>query len=234
MFCELHFHTHETSRCAKVPAADGIRAFKEHGYECVVVTDHLNRSYYKEFYDGILSYEENTDKWLSGYRAAKAAGDEYGVTVLLGCELDFDEGIAKNEYLVYGMSEKDFYEYRELWTMNEASFKTFADRHGLFVAQAHPFRPWCKPCPVDHLHGVEVFNSHPRHDQRNHLAMEIWLTSDLVPLCGSDYHEPDAVRGCGMDFKRDVSEIQDIIDMLHKREFRLVLPGEYTDPARKS
>ncbi len=233
MFCELHFHTHETSRCAKVPAAEGIRAFKEHGYECVVVTDHLNRSYYKDYYDGTLSYDENTDKWLMGYRAAKAAGDKLGVRVLLGCELDFDNGIAKNEYLVYGMSEDNFYEYRELWTMDEASFKRFADEHELFVAQAHPFRPWCKPCPAEYLHGVEVFNSHPRHDQSNHLAMKMWLTSDLVPLCGSDYHEPDACRGCGMDFNGDIEDIRDIIDMLCQKDFRLALPGKYTDPARK-
>lgn len=233
MFCELHFHTAGTSRCAKVSASDGIRAFRDHGYECVVVTDHLNRSYYKDFYDGTLSYEENTDKWLRGYRAAKAEGEKLGVNVLLGCELDYDEGIAKNEYLVYGMTEEMFYTHKELWTMNEASFKEFADSYGLFVAQAHPFRPWCNPCPEEYLHGVEVFNSHPRHDQRNHLAMEMWLTSDLIPLCGSDYHEPDAVRGCGMDFYRNADSITDIIDMLRKKEFRLVIPGKYTDPARK-
>ncbi|MBQ4601752.1 MAG: PHP domain-containing protein [Clostridia bacterium] len=232
MFCELHFHTQETSHCAKVPAVAGIRAFKEHGYECVVVTDHLNRSYYKEFYDGTLSYKDATDKWLMGYRTAKAEGDKLGVKVFLGCELDFDNGIAKNEYLVYGMTEEMFYEHSELWTLDEKSFKEFADSHGLFVAQAHPFRPWCKPCPAEHLHGVEVFNSHPRHDQRNHLAMEMWLTSDLIPLCGSDYHEADAVRGCGVDLVRDAESIQDIIAMLRKKEFRLVLPGEYTCPTR--
>ncbi len=232
MFCELHFHTQETSRCAKVPAAAGIQAFKEHGYECVVVTDHLNRSYYSDYYNGTLSYEAATDKWLLGYRTAKAEGDRLGVKVFLACELEFDEGIARNEYLVYGLSEEMFYTYRELWTHNEKSFKEFADKHGLFVAQAHPFRGWCEPCPCEYLHGVEVFNSHPRHVQANYKAIEMWLTSDLIPLCGSDYHEADAVRGCGMDFKKDAENMRDIISMLLNREYRLVLPGEYTCPAR--
>ena len=61
----------------------------------------------------------------------------------------------------------------------------------------------------------------------------MWLTSDLVPLCGSDYHEADAVRGCGVDFKEDANSIQDIVNMLFKKEHNLVLPSEYTDPARK-
>ena len=216
-----------------MPAADGVRAFKDHGYDCIVVTDHLNRSYYADYYNGTLSYREATDKWLSGYRAAKEAGDRLGVKVFLACELDFDDGIARNEYLVYGMTEEMFYTCKEPWTMNEASFKAFADENGLFVAQAHPFRPWCKPCPIENIHGVEVFNSHPRHDQRNHLAMEMWLTSDLIPLCGSDYHEADAVRGCGMSFNRDADSIYDIIDMLRSKDYRLTLPGKYTDPARK-
>ncbi len=232
MFCELHFHTAQTSRCGKVTAENGIEAYKAYGYDAVVVTDHLNRSYYAEYYNGSLSYSEATDKWLLGYRTAKAVGEELGVKVFLGCELSFDTGIADNEYLVYGLSEEMLHEHRELWTLDERSFKEFADKHGLFVAQAHPYRGWCKPCPEEFLHGVEVFNSHPRHEQKNHLAMEMWLNSDLIPLCGSDYHDPDAIRGCGMDFRRDADSIQDIIDMLRAKEFRLVLPGEYTCPAR--
>ncbi len=232
MFTELHFHTSETSFCGKVPAEDGIKAYKAYGYDAVVVTDHLYRSYYESYYNGKLSYEEVTDWWLGGYHTAKAAGDKYGLKVFLGCEISFDQGVADNDYLVYGMTEEMFYEHRELWTLNEKSFREFADKHGLFVAQAHPFRTWCKPCPVEYLDGVEVFNSHPRHEQANHKAMEMWLTSDLIPICGSDYHDPDAIRGCGIDFKRDAESIRDIIDMLLKRDYGLVLPGEYTCPAK--
>ncbi len=232
MFVEPHFHTAETSFCGKVKAEDGIKAYKAYGYDAVIVTDHLYRSYYEEYYNKSLSYKEATDNWLLGYRTAKSAGDKLGIKVFLGCELSFDDGIADNDYLVYGMTEEMFYLHRELWTLEEKSFKEFADSHGLFVAQAHPFRGWCKPCPTEYLHGVEVFNSHPRHVQANYKAMEIWLTSDLVPLCGSDFHDPDAVRGCGMDLEHDADNIRDIIDMLFKREYRLVLPGEYTCPER--
>ncbi len=233
MFTELHFHTQETSRCGKVPAAEGIRAFRDYGYECVVVTDHLYDTSYEDYYNGKLSYDEMTDLWLSGYRAAKAEGDRIGVKVFLGCEINFDNGVGNNDYLVYGLTEEMFYKYREMWTWNESAFKEFADKHGLFVAQAHPFRGWCVPCPAEYLHGVEVFNSHPRHEEKNHLAMEMWLSNNLIPICGSDYHDPDAVTGCGMDFSREAESIQDIVDMLFKREFRLVLPGDYICPAKK-
>ena len=63
--------------------------------------------------------------------------------------------------------------------------------------------------------------------------MEMWLSSDLIPICGSDYHEEDALRGCGMAFDRDADSIQDIVQMLRNKEYRLVIPGKYTDPARK-
>ena len=182
-----------------------------------------------------------TDRWLSGYRAAKAEGDRIGVKVFLGVEINFDNGVCKrddgkgkNDYLVYGLTEDMFYTYREMWTRTEASFKEFADEHGLFVAQAHPFRGWCLPCPPEYLHGVEVFNSHPRHEEKNHLAMEMWLSNNLIPVCGSDYHDPDAITGCGMDFFRDADCIQDIVDMLFKRKFRLVIPGDYICPAKKA
>ncbi len=227
MFTELHFHTKETSRCGRVPAADGITAYKNHGYDAVVVTDHLYRSYYDDYYNGNISYNEATDRWLSGYRAAKAEGDKCGLKVFLGCELSFDGGVADNDYLVFGMDEDMFYKYPELWTWEEKSFKEFADKNGLFVAQAHPFRGWCKPCPAEFLHGVEMFNSHPHHESANHKAVEMWLSTELIPVCGSDYHDPDALSGCGVRFKRNAESIHDIVSMLFAREYELVIPNNY-------
>ena len=43
---ELHFHTAETSVCAKAFAKDSNPFYKEHGYDLVVVTDHFNAEYF--------------------------------------------------------------------------------------------------------------------------------------------------------------------------------------------
>lgn len=227
MFTELHFHTKETSFCGKVSAAEGVRAYKEYGYDAVVVTDHLYRSYYESYYNGKLSYEEVTDWWLGGYRAAKAEGDKCGLKVFLGCELSYDNGVADNDYLVFGMTEDMFYKNREIWAWNEERFKSFADEHGLFVSQAHPFRGWCKPCPKEYLHGTEMFNAHNHHNSHNDLALKRWLDTGLIPTCGTDFHDPDANLGCGVRFRKDAETIYDIIAMLRSGEYELVIPQNY-------
>lgn len=41
MKLELHFHTDESSPCGKIPAKEGIKQYKEAGYDGVAVSDHL-------------------------------------------------------------------------------------------------------------------------------------------------------------------------------------------------
>ena len=43
---EMHFHTSEISVCGRVPAAEGVRAYKEKGYDALVVTDHFHSDYF--------------------------------------------------------------------------------------------------------------------------------------------------------------------------------------------
>ena len=71
---ELHLHTCETSLCGHVPAAVQVQLYHDLGYAGICVTDHLHDGYY----DPALSEKEwlaAMDRYLSGYRAAKAAGD---------------------------------------------------------------------------------------------------------------------------------------------------------------
>lgn len=226
MFCEIHFHTAETSHCGRVAAAEGIAKYKAHGYDALVVTDHLCKSYFDAYYNGELDWEESIALWLKGYKAARLAGEKSGIKVFLGCELSF-EHLPTNDYLVYGISEDMLYSCKELWRMNECEFKQFADSNGLFVAQAHPFRPHCSLCPSEYLHGVEIFNAHFKHQNDNHRAIELWHNSGLIPTCGTDHHDPNAVLGCGMLFDRPAENERDIAKMLHSRAFKLVIPNCY-------
>ena len=43
---EMHFHTSEISVCGRVPAAEGVRAYKKKGYDALVVTDHFHSDYF--------------------------------------------------------------------------------------------------------------------------------------------------------------------------------------------
>ncbi|MCI8360682.1 MAG: hypothetical protein HFE86_05015 [Clostridiales bacterium] len=183
---ELHYHTPQTSYCGNVPPAQALPKYKEAGYAGVVVTDH----FYKEWFEdkGDLPWEEKVELWLKGYRAARETADQLGdFTVLLGMELRFTDNI--NDHLVYGIDEALLKEYPEPYLMTPAEFRAFADAHGLFFAQAHPFRSVCSPRNPADLHGVEVFNGNGRWDSHNDQARAFAEENGLVQLSGSDFHE---------------------------------------------
>ncbi len=96
---EMHFHTAETSRCAAIPAAEGIRLLMDAGYFGVCVTDHFHLEWLDEV--GRLSYEDKISIWLEGYANAKQFEDE-DFHVMLGMELRLPGSY--NEFLLYGLT----------------------------------------------------------------------------------------------------------------------------------
>lgn len=84
---EMHFHTDEVSPCGNVPAAEAAAAYRREGYAGVVVTDHYAAYNFARFPG---DWDTKVDAYLAGYRAAKAAGEPLGLTVLLGLELRLD------------------------------------------------------------------------------------------------------------------------------------------------
>lgn len=192
---EMHYHTPQTSYCGNVPPAEALPKYKEAGYDGVVVTDHFYREWFQD--KGELPWEEKVELWLKGYRAAKAAAEELdGFTVILGMELRFPDNL--NDHLVYGIDEELLKEYPEPYLMTPAEFRAFADKHGLFFAQAHPFRVMCTPRDPAVLHGVEVFNGNGRWDSQDHKAEAFAREHGLISLSGSDFHEWEDLCTGGM------------------------------------
>ena len=139
---EMHFHTDEVSPCGNVPAAEAAAAYRREGYAGVVVTDHYAAYNFARFPG---DWDTKVDAYLAGYRAAKAAGEPLGLTVLLGLELRLD-GAEKtgepaldalrdsiNEYLVYGVTEEQLRRYPALYTLDEKRLKALAEQLGWFV-----------------------------------------------------------------------------------------------------
>lgn len=183
---EMHYHTPQTSYCGHIPPAEALPKYKEAGYAGVVVTDH----FYKEWFDdkGEIPWEEKIERWLTGYRAAQeTARTLEDFTVILGMELRFTDNL--NDHLVYGIDEALLKENPELYLMTPAEFRRFADAHGLFFAQAHPFRSVCTPRDPAVLHGVEIYNGNGRHNSHNHKAEAFAEENGLIALSGSDFHE---------------------------------------------
>lgn len=195
MKIDLHVHTCEISPCGKVPAQEMARMYKEKGYDLIVVTDHL--------FPGLKSVKDldgaaaKAEKWLEGYRLAKAEGEKIGLKVLLGGEARLEE-YGNEDFLVYGLKEEDIEWMMELLgnvhTIAEMSEQIRAK--GLFLVQAHPFRPGLRAQDTALLDGVEAFNGNPRHNSSNPLARAMALSGGLVMVSGSDAHQPvDVGRG---------------------------------------
>ncbi len=185
---ELHFHTDESSPCGKIKASQGIQMFREKGYDAVVITDHFSKSVLGGPEDH--PWTEVKETFLTGYRNAKEASVQMGgIRVFLGMEIRFP--CDNNDYLVYGMDEEFFERYPWLYMEDLKKMREVADKEGLALVQAHPFRKGCFPGDVKLLHGIEVYNGNPRHDSHNSQALELAETYHLVQTVGSDFHRAE-------------------------------------------
>ena len=181
---ESHLHTQETSLCGHVAAAEQVKTYKALGYTGICVTDHLHSTYLNSL-DCRDDWKACIDRWLTGYRAAKEAGDQCGLEVILGIELRFPEN--ESDYLIYGVDEQWIYDHPFIDRMDHQSF---FDTYGkeVLIIHAHPYRH-CDEVFYTCVHGLEIANCNPRHPSRNELALKLAQENPhLYRTVGSDAH----------------------------------------------
>ncbi len=222
---ETHYHTPVTSHCASTPAGEAIPKYIENGYAGVFVTDHYYREWFYEDAVKDLTWEQKIDKWLQGYASVAKAAEGTSFQVILGMELRFTDNL--NDHLVYGIDRDLLVRYPELYNLTPAEFRKFADEHGLFFAQAHPFRVMCSPRDPKDLHGVEVFNGNARHNSHNDTAEAFAAEHHLVRLSGSDFHEWDDLCLGGIYLEKIPQSSAELAQMLLGGEVSgLKIPGK--------
>lgn len=215
---EMHAHTAEMGGCGKIPAAETVRRYKEESeYDGIVITDHYQPGFFVEHQD--LSFMGQIDRYLRGYRAALEVGIKMGLEVILGLEIRFEENA--NDYLVYGVDEDFLYENGNLCKLTIQEFKDLADKSGLMIYQAHPFRNHMIPMP-EHVHGLEVFNGNPRHDSRNDLAMKLADEYGLKKISGSDYHQFEDFAKGGVIMPQKATNSKELVHVLKTQEVILL------------
>lgn len=218
MKIDLHVHTSEISLCGKVSAADTVKMYKEAGYDAIVITNHFNS-------DGIYHFkhqgrEDYLDAYIEGYELARKAGEEMGLTVLLGYELRFNANF--NDYLVYGMSKEVASDYEKIFAMGPREFSAIARENNFLFYQAHPFRNNMTVTNPSHLFGIEVYNGNPRHDSRNDIA-EAWAEKfSLHKIGGSDFHQTEDIAIGGIETTADVKTIEDLVKVLMEDNYTLI------------
>ena len=212
---ELHFHTDESSRCGKVPAAEGVRMHIEQGYDGLVVTDHFSENALGGP-DG--DWTEICRHFLRGYHLAKKAAAEAGdFRVYLGMEIRFPHD--ENDFLVYGMKEDFFARYQWIYMKELPDLWEIAEAERLTIIQAHPFRKMCFPADIRFLHGIEIMNGNPRHDSRNNLAKEMARREGLVGTAGSDFHQIRDLAGCCVRMANLPADEQELARVIREGRF---------------
>ena len=218
MKIELHLHTKESSNCGKVSAEEALREYHRRGYGAVVITDHYSQS--AAALKDCATHEERVERFLKGYRTAKAIGETLGVCVLLGAELRFDASNA-NDYLVYGLKEEFFFEHPELRDLRFSEFLKIKPENAL-VYQAHPFRNGITVTDPKRLFGIEVFNGHSGHDSRNCIALAWARLHRLHAISGSDAHHPHTLCSGGILADRPVTSMDELVEVLREDAYCLI------------
>lgn len=219
---ELHTHTHECDRAACMPAADIVRNYHAVGYDGLVITDHyINRFEEKWFPDEVvgLNHQQYIDRWLRGYRCAKAEGERLGMTVLPGAEVRLDGQI--NDYLLYGVEEDFFYEAPRLHRCKNLEELLSLLPPEVCVVQAHPFRNNMVVADPEPLFGLEGFNG-GNQPIRNEMAKMFAAHYQKPVTSGSDFHGKNRFATGGIRTEVEIRTPADLIRVLRSGEYELI------------
>ena len=220
-----HTHTSETSKCGHLPAADVVDRYVRNGFSGLVVTDHLHPEYLSRI-DVQHNWDAVMDHYLTGYHASKKRGDEVGLDVILGAELRFPEN--DNDYLVYGIDEQ--------WLRSNPyaccmSAQEFYDKfhNEVLIIHAHPFRAGSAPVQETAIHGAEIINDNPRHENNNDKALAMCRRHpEYFRLAGSDTHRDGDEARAGVILPQRVKDSRAYKHMIETMQFQLWCP-EFPD-----
>ena len=216
-----HTHTAETSKCGHLPAAEVVDRYVRNGFSGLVVTDHLHPEYLSRI-DKDHDWNKVMDHYLSGYHASRKRGDEVGFQVILGAELRFPEN--DNDYLVYGIDE-DWLRSNPYVCCTSARefFRKFHDQ--VLIIHAHPYRDGNTVVFEDAVHGTEIINGNPRHDNHNDLALDLARRHPgFFRLAGSDTHQAGDEARAGVILPEKPADSFAYKDLIEQRRFRLWSP----------
>ena len=216
-----HTHTAETSKCGHLPAAEVVDRYVRSGFSGLVVTDHLHPEYLSRI-DKDHDWNKAMDHYLSGYHASKKRGDEVGFQVILGTELRFPEN--DNDYLVYGIDEDWLRSNPYVCCMSAREFfQKFHDQ--VLIIHAHPYRDGNTVVFEDAVHGTEIINGNPRHNNHNDLALDLARRHpDFFRLAGSDTHQAGDEARAGVILPEKPADSFAYKDLIEQRRFRLWSP----------
>ena len=222
---DLHIHTKECDKCAELSGSEIVRLYKDAGYDGIVVTDHYFSLFFEWFKDeiSVSNHKKIIERYLRGYYSAKNEGEKIGLAVLCGAEVRLDGTI--NDYLVYGLEEKDFYELPILNRLKDVRelVETLPDYS--MVVQAHPFRDNMTVCDPDLFFGIEGYNG-GTEEFRNELAKVYANHYQKSLTSGSDFHSRHHLAKGGIATMQKIRTSGDLRNVLRSGEYFLIENGQ--------
>jgi predicted metal-dependent phosphoesterase TrpH len=179
---ELHAHSLPVSPCSEVSPRELVKIYKDKNFDAIVLTNHF-------FYGNILDKEkeEALSYFLNDYKEACKAGEEYGIKVILGAEIRFNE--SHNDYLLFGVDYDILSTCYDYIPYTLENFRKKIKLENSLILQAHPNRSGMIEMDASLLDGIEGFNMHPGHNSRIGLSLKYAKENNLdIITCGSDFH----------------------------------------------
>ena len=211
---EMHCHTAETSPCGVLTASEIVDGIKAAGYAGTFITDHFYSRFFKRNGIAELPWEEQAARYLAGYRAARKRGEEVGLKVFLGLEVQPED--SPFEFLVYGPDERFIIEHGPFYDLSTQKFYKLMHENGFLVFQAHPYRFGLSPEDPAWFDGIEIVNAQPRNQSRNKLALKFAFEHDIMVIAGGDVHLPCDIGRCGIMLPEDIDSVEDFIAYYRK------------------
>lgn len=224
MFCLLmkqmkldtHVHCLEASRCARLQPEEAVQCLRAAGYDAFVLTNHCFPEQLQYFGPDLRA---QLDGYLGTYEKAQKAGKENGIRVLFGCELRLIREPHAPEFLLFGMTVREFAETFPLYNLSQKELFAYCNRQNILMYQAHPFRmeQGHRPADLSRMHGIEVYNGHPGFAPRMWQAKAFADSAGLAYSAGSDFHMAIQAGNAAMLVDASIETSEDLRDCL-KRE----------------
>ncbi len=206
---ETHCHTAETSPCGVLKAAEAVDGLRAAGYAGTFITDHFYSRYFDRPDMRGLSWTEKVDRYLAGYRAARKRGEQTGLKVFLGLEVQ-PEG-SPYEFLIFGPDEAFLLEAGPFYKLPIEKIYSLMHENGFLVFQAHPFRFGLSPENPAYYDGIEIVNAQVRHQSRNRLALKFAYENGVMAIAGGDVHMSEDIGKSGIMLPADVDGLPSFI-----------------------
>ena len=230
---DTHIHTIETSPCGKIPAAETVDYYAAHGYAGLVITDHLHPEFLARVDDEAHDWDHVVDLYMAGYRAAKKRGDEIGFDVIFGSEMRFPEN--NNDYLVYDIDENWLRAHPYVICQSAREFfEKYKDE--VLVMHAHPYRDGNLTVFENAVHGIELINTNPRHNNWPDRALALWQRHpEYFIQAGSDMHQVTDRCLAGIITDNRITNSHEYAELIRSGAYDLYAPGypEYVDAFHK-